>query len=145
MDIMQSSTNEKQLRELGRFRFGEMQLRQAKNVFMIVSPAYLKLCRLDEETIAEENLSQNDRIVYSEITHIRSELCSTFYRNCRFIPVLFGVKEIELPFWIKELVVYTWPDDKVNNRLLYRLNEQVEYGIVWTMWLIVNYKNISYT
>lgn len=130
LDILQSPNNEAQLKELGPFRFGEKQLGNAKNVFMILSASYLRLCKLDEEgEIGIENLSRQERIVYSEITQIRNELCSTVYRNSRFIPVIFGVKEIELPFWIKELVVYTWPDDKLNNRLLYRLNEQMEYAL----------------
>lgn len=129
MDIMQTSSNETQLRELGRLRFGDMKLEKAKNVFMIISPSYLKLCRLDEEETHLWNLTKDEMIVYSEITHIRNELCSTAYRSSRFVPVLFGVEETGLPFWINVLVVYNWPEDKLNNRLLYRLNEQLEYTI----------------
>ena len=132
MDVMQTPKNESQLRQLGRLRFSELQLKRAKNVLMVVSPGYLKLCKLDESHEATKGrLSNKELQVFSEITQIRSELCSTMYRNSRFIPVLFGgVKETELPFWIKDMVVFSWPEDKMNNRLLFRLAEQVEYSLL---------------
>ena len=127
MDRMLSLSNEQLLRELGRFRFGQVQLSKAKNVFMIVSPSYLRLCRLDEHEPTLDSLSHEEKIVYSEIVYIRDDLCSTMFRNDRFIPVLFGVEEADLPYWIRELVIYSWPEDKTNNRLMFRLNNQPEY------------------
>ena len=127
MDIMPTSNNLKDLKELGRLRWGQQQLLRAENVFLIVSPSYLNLCRLDEGKTDASSLTQEETIVYSEITQIRSELSSTAYISSRFIPVLFGVKETDLPFWIKQRVVYKWPDDKMNNKLLYRMNDEVSY------------------
>jgi hypothetical protein len=127
MDIMSTSANLEDLKELGRLRWGEKQLREANNVFIVVSPSYLNLCRLDEVKTDASSLTQEEKIVYNEITQIRSELSSTAYISSRFIPVLFGVKETDLPFWIKQRVVYTWPDDKMNNKLLYRMNDEISY------------------
>lgn len=127
MDLMHGPRSELRLRELGRFRFGELQLQKAKYVFMIVSPDYLKLCRQNGEETNLDGLSHAEKIVYNEIMYVHHELCSTAFRNSRFLPVLFGVEAIELPFWMKELVVFSWPEDKKNLRLLYRLNEQLEY------------------
>jgi hypothetical protein len=127
MDIMSTSANLEDLKELGRLRWGEKQLREANNVFIVVSPSYLNLCRRDEVKTDASSLTQEEKIVYNEITQIRSELSSTAYISSRFIPVLFGVKETDLPFWIKERVVYTWPDDKMNNKLLYRMNDEISY------------------
>ena len=127
MDIMSTPSNQEDLKELGRRRWGEKQLLRAKNVFIILSPPYLNLCRLDEGKTDASSLTQEEKIIYSEITQIRNELSSTAYISSRFIPVLFGVKETELPFWIKQLVVYSWPDDKMNNKLLYRINEEISY------------------
>jgi hypothetical protein len=127
MDIMSTSANLEDLKELGRLRWGEKQLREANNVFIVVSPSYLNLCRRDEVKTDASSLTQEEKIVYNEITQIRSELSSTAYISSRFIPVLFGVKETDLPFWIKQRVVYTWPDDKMNNKLLYRMNDEISY------------------
>jgi hypothetical protein len=127
MDIMSTPSNQEELKELGRLRWGEKQLLRAKNVFIIVSPSYLNLCRLDEGKTDASSLTQEETIIYSEITQIRNKLCSTAYISSRFIPVLFGVKETELPFWIKQLVVYSWPNDKMNKKLLYRMNEEMSY------------------
>ena len=121
---MSTPSNQEELKELGRLRWGEKQLLRAKNVFIIVSPSYLNLCRLKTDA---SSLTQEETIIYSEITQIRNKLSSTAYISSRFIPVLFGVKETELPFWIKQLVVYSWPNDKVNNKLLYRMNEEMSY------------------
>ena len=127
MDIMATESNQEDLKELGRLRWGEKQLTRAKNVFIIVSPSYLNLCRFDEAERDGSSLTQEETIIYSEITQIRNELSSTAYISSRFIPVLFGVKETELPFWIKQLVVYNWPNDKMNDKLLYRINQEVSY------------------
>ena len=127
MDIMSTSDHLEDLKELGRLRWGQQQLLRAENVFLIVSPSYLNLCRLDEGKTDASSLTQEETIVYSEITQIRSELSSTAYISSRFIPVLFGVKETDLPFWMKQRVVYKWPDDKVNDKLLYRMNDEVSY------------------
>ena len=126
MDVMSTQSNQEDLKELGRLRWGEKQLLKAKSVFMIISPSYLNLCRLDEgDKIDGSSLTQDEIIVYSEITQIRNELSSAAYITSRFIPVLFGVKETELPFWIKQRVVYSWPEDKTNNKLLYRISEEI--------------------
>ena len=125
MDIMATQSNQEDLKELGRLRWSEKQLTRAKNVFIIISPSYLNLCRLDEGENDRSSLTQGETIIYSEITQIRNELSSTAYISSRFIPVLFGVKETELPFWIKQLVVYNWPNDKTNDKLLHRVNEEV--------------------
>ena len=117
MDLMHGPRSELRLRELGKAKF----------VFIIVSSAYLKLCQHNGEEINLDGLSQAEKVVYNEIMYVRNELCSTVFRNSRFLPVLFGVEAIELPFWMKQLVVFSWPEDKKNQRLLYRLNEQLEY------------------
>ena len=101
---------------------------------MIVSPSYLRLCRLDEHAGKSgqdkpmvDSLSLEEKMVYNEIMYIRYDLLSTVSRNDRFIPILFGVDEAKVPFWIKDLLLYTWPDEKEKERLLYRLYNKPEY------------------
>lgn len=125
MDIMAAPSNQEDLKELGRRRWGEKQLLNAKNIFIILSSSYLDLFRLDEGKIPALPLTHEEMIIYDEITKIRNDLSSSAYISSRFIPVLFGVNETELPFWIKQLVVYTWPEDAFNNKLLYRINEEI--------------------
>lgn len=122
---MAAPSNQEDLKELGRRRWGEKQLLNAKNIFIILSSSYLDLCRLDEGKIPALPLTHEEMIIYDEITKIRNDLSSSAYISSRFIPVLFGVNETELPFWIKQLVVYTWPEDAFNNKLLYRINEEI--------------------
>ena len=133
-DCMLSEDNELLLREIGRLRFRDQLLGKAKNVFMIVSPSYLRLCRLDEhagksgqDKPTVDSLSLEEKMVYNEIMYIRYDLLSTVSRNDRFIPILFGVDEAKVPFWIKDLLLYTWPDEKEKERLLYRLYNKPEY------------------
>ena len=127
-DIMLTSKNQQDLKELGPWRWAERQLRRAKGVFIVISPSYLKLCGLDEGKTDATALTEVEKLTYSEITQIRNELSLKAYISSRFIPVLFGVKETELPFWIKQMVVYHWPEDKVNDKLLHRVKEEITGG-----------------
>ncbi|XP_028407096.1 uncharacterized protein LOC114529472 [Dendronephthya gigantea] len=127
MDIMLSPSNQQDLKELGRLRWGAEQLSKARSVFLLVSPSYLKLCRLDVGETNASSLTLEEKIIFSEITQMRNDLSNDAYISSRFIPVLFGVKETELPFWIRQRVVYSWPDDKMNDRLLHRVRAEVSY------------------
>ena len=108
-------------RELPSFMFREHMLKTTDKVFIILSPSYLRLCKMREDDAMNQNLSEEERLVNGEIIQIRSELHDTVFCSDRFIPILFRLEEeTRIPFWIKELVFFSWPEDKT--RLLNWLN-----------------------
>ena len=127
---MLTERNRKLRREMISFKFREHMLTTADKVFIILSPSYLKLCDMKEDDAINQNVSEEEKLVNGEIIQIRSELHEQMYRSNRFIPILFRLeKATSIPFWIKELVFFSWPEDKTNKRLLNWLNGLPEYPL----------------
>ena len=109
-------------RELMSFKFREHMVKSSDKVFIIVSTSYAKLCENGDD-VRNQNLSEEEKLVYGELLQIRCELHEHVYRSDRFIPILFRLnKAASIPFWIKELVYFSWPEEKTSKRLLNRLN-----------------------
>ena len=120
-DDMLREENRLLRRELVSFKFREHMVKTSDKVFIILSPSYLKLCEMNEDDARNQNVSEEEKLVYDEVVQIRCELHEQMYRSDRFIPILFRLNEAaSIPFWIKELVFFSWPEDKAT--LLNRLN-----------------------
>jgi hypothetical protein len=120
---MLTKDNRSLKRQLMSWKLREHMLKNSDKAFIILSPSYLKLCQMKEDDVANQNFSEEEKLVNGEIAQIRCELHEHMYRSDRFIPILFRLNEsASIPFWIKELVFFSWPEDKANDRLLNRLN-----------------------
>lgn len=75
MDIMLTSRNQEDLKELGPWRWAERQLIRAKAVFVVISPCYLNFYGLDERKTDALTLTQEEKNTFSEITKYKM--------NCR--------------------------------------------------------------
>ena len=116
--------------ELARFMFREFMVKSSDKVFLILSPVYLELCTssMGEDDAINQNFSEEEKLVNGEIVQIRWELNENMYRSRRFVPICFRrIESASIPFWIKELVFFSWPEDKTNQKLLNWLNGLPEY------------------
>lgn len=120
--------NRSRLRELMTFTFRERMVKESSKVFIILSNTYLKLCsEMTENDAMNQNFLEEEKLVCGEIVQIRSELHQHMYRSDRFLPILLCPKDTaRIPFWVRELPLFSWPDDKI--RLLSKLSGVPEYS-----------------
>lgn len=115
---MLTKENISRRREMMSFKFREHMVKTSDKVFIILSSSYIRLYE-NADDVENQNLSEEEKLVYGEIVQIRGELHEHQYRSDRIIPILFHLdKEASIPFWINELVFFSWPEDKTNNRLV---------------------------
>lgn len=100
-------------------KWRELSLSSAKRIILIISPGYLKICKLDESDEKDKKLDAiKDQLAYNEICHVRDEITKNPSVTDKFIVILVETSPDDLPFWMKRLNIYKYKNGQVDEKML---------------------------
>lgn len=103
-----------EIAEIGVIDWSEQHMSHAKKILIMCSKSFLEMCAVRElmqihEGAPRRNLTTEQLKIFKEIAYIKRDMFLSGHCSRRFIVVLIGVKEDNLPSWLREFPMCSWP------------------------------------